>query len=317
MKFFTLMVFLLLTFGATVSVTVQASREADDCFTEPNAAPPQGSHWHYRVDRTTHRECWYLGPEDGKVRPHARPAASLARSPSKMSAQPAAQAPAQAIAADVGAAEATPAEAARVEITPVQAKTPEDNSTATLSMRWLDLPKTGASIDHGSASTRKSYADEQSTTDSEDEMPLIWPILTPAELSASGQRPEFTISFAQLGAVLAVVLGLAAVIARMISKLSAMRKPSRFDAGNRWRSASSTRRSGKQAAATVADTAAATYQAGMARRTIKATPPPSDPQGDFEASVRRLLHELQRRAHEHQRREFVKGSVVSPPRRRK
>src|SRR5260370_12340053 len=123
-------------FLAAVFVTVQASRAADDCLAEPNAAAPQGSHWYYRVDRTTHRECWYLGPEGGKVRPHVHQDASPVRShPSKMSAQSAPQTPAQAITVEAAAAEATPAEAVPVEITSGEAKTPENNSTATSSMR--------------------------------------------------------------------------------------------------------------------------------------------------------------------------------------
>src|SRR5262245_138208 len=58
---------------AAVSLTARTSiaqRAAadDECITKPNATPPQGSHWYYRLDRATRKQCWYLGPEGEKVR---------------------------------------------------------------------------------------------------------------------------------------------------------------------------------------------------------------------------------------------------------
>jgi hypothetical protein len=109
---------------AAVNVGVKPSRAADDCLAGPNAATPQGSHWYYRVDRATHRECWYLGPER---RTHAHQDASPARShPSNsntMSVQPASQTPSEARTAE--AAEAGPLAAVplTVEMASVQTKT--------------------------------------------------------------------------------------------------------------------------------------------------------------------------------------------------
>jgi len=88
---------------AAVNVTVNPSRAGDDCLAGPNTAAPQGSHWYYRLDRLTHRQCWYLGPER---RTHAHQDASPARShpPNTMGAQPAAQTPTEARTAEaVGA----------------------------------------------------------------------------------------------------------------------------------------------------------------------------------------------------------------------
>jgi hypothetical protein len=31
-----------------------------DCLASPKGAAPQGQHWHYRLERTTKRQCWYL-----------------------------------------------------------------------------------------------------------------------------------------------------------------------------------------------------------------------------------------------------------------
>src|SRR5712691_10969550 len=57
--------------GAAVAVPARSSRAeaaADDCLSEPNGAPPQGSHWYYRTDRSTSRRCWYLGPQREKAK---------------------------------------------------------------------------------------------------------------------------------------------------------------------------------------------------------------------------------------------------------
>jgi len=287
-------------FLAAVFVTAQASHAADDCLAKPNVAAPQGSHWYYRVDRTTRRECWYLGAEGGKVRLPAHQDASPARSrPSKISAQPVEQTPARAT--EVAAAEAIP-----VEITTGQAQTPEENSAAVLSVRRSDLPISTVSIGRRSESMANSYAAEQSTTDPENETPLIWPILSPAEFSAAEQPPDFPISLAQVGAVLGAVLGLAAMIGRLIFKLSAPHRPSRSHSRDRGGLTASTLRRGEQVPPTAA---AVTHQAGLARRTGKPPSRPSNPGVDIEPSVRRLLQELQRR----QRAEISNGVEGAEP----
>ena len=79
-----------------------------------NATAPQGSHWYYRVDRLSHRECWYLGPER---RTHTHQDASPARS---MSAQPASQTPTEARTAEAVGAGAEPL---TVEVEPVEDRT--------------------------------------------------------------------------------------------------------------------------------------------------------------------------------------------------
>jgi hypothetical protein len=254
---------------ATVCLTVEASRAADDCITKPNAPSPQGSHWYYRVDRATHRECWYLGAEGAKLHPRVRQAVSLVPPPApKPIAQPTAPTPAEAITAEAAPAEISAGEARAVA---------QDDATADLSMRWSALPRSAASLDRAPASMSNSYAVEQSTTDSQDDMPLIWPIMTPQDLAAAEQAPRFTM---QLAAALAAVLVLAALIVRIIVRPSAARRPDRPYARDRWGSAA---------------------QRDMARSPVKSK---SDPAADIEASVRQLLHELQRRRHEDARRDF-------------
>jgi hypothetical protein len=268
---------------AAVCLPVQASRAADDCLAKPNAPSPQGSHWYYRVDRTTHRQCWYLGAESTKVRPQVRQAASPVRPPAP---NPILQPPAQA------AVEATIAEVVPGEIEAGEAETALDAATAPLSMRWSGLPKSAASIDRTPVSMSNSYAEEQPAVDPQDDMPLIWPILTPSDLAAAERAPQFTTKLVQLGAALAAMLMLAIFIVRIIMRFSTARNPDRPHARNRWGSAATAARPREQDRMTFADAAAPAYRE-MVRRTVKATP--RDPAADIEGSVRRLLHELQRR----------------------
>ena len=105
---------------AAVNVTVTSSRADDDCLVGPNTAAPQSSHWYYRVDRLTHRECWYVGPER---RTHAHQDASRARS---MSGQPASQTPTEARTAEAVGAGPEPL---TVEVEPVEDRTAKGAAT--------------------------------------------------------------------------------------------------------------------------------------------------------------------------------------------
>gem|GEM_PF-6512376 len=257
---------------AAVIGTAKVSRAADDCLAKPNVTAPQGSHWYYRIDRTTHRQCWFLGAEGGKGQAYAvrQDSVPVRPRPSKMTAHAKPQAPAQTITADAAnegplpakavpvkpqaraqtitadatgegplpakaapvkpqapaqtiTADATgegPAKAVPVEILVGQAKPSEDNSIAGVTS-WAAIPPPTLSIDTGSAamrnssaestkgpqaeeqSTKEPQAEEQGTKDSEEEMPLIWPILSDEEFSTVARPPDSPISFALCAALAA------------------------------------------------------------------------------------------------------------------
>src|SRR3954447_13432871 len=58
---------------------------ADSCLAAPKGATPAGSHWYYRIDRVTKRQCWYLREEadtaDDKFARAAPPASAPAAAP--------------------------------------------------------------------------------------------------------------------------------------------------------------------------------------------------------------------------------------------
>lgn len=61
-----------------------ASAAAADCLASPKGVAPQGQHWHYRLERSTKRQCWYLRAEGGKdnAKDSAKPVQSAQAEPS-------------------------------------------------------------------------------------------------------------------------------------------------------------------------------------------------------------------------------------------
>lgn len=49
------------------STPPSTANAASDCLGSPKGAAPQGQHWHYRLERATKRQCWYLRAEGGKA----------------------------------------------------------------------------------------------------------------------------------------------------------------------------------------------------------------------------------------------------------
>src|SRR5258708_29356183 len=57
--------------GALASVTLVVAtkgvaRAAGTCLSGPKGAAPKGSHWYYRIDHATKRNCWYVRAEGEK-----------------------------------------------------------------------------------------------------------------------------------------------------------------------------------------------------------------------------------------------------------
>ena len=72
-----------------------ATPAADDCLSGPKDPAPNGSHWYYRIDHTTKRNCWYLKGE--KLSQNAAPNSSTAETTTQRSIADAhAELPAQA-----------------------------------------------------------------------------------------------------------------------------------------------------------------------------------------------------------------------------
>ena len=133
--------------GALASVTLVmatngAALAAETCLAGPKGAAPQGSHWHYRIDHATKRNCWYVRAEGEK------PAA--AQNSRLSQASPQAETPLQPSVADARA-EANPADigqpnaGATERVPPATSNTGQgtdapaaDSGQSPVASRWLD-----------------------------------------------------------------------------------------------------------------------------------------------------------------------------------
>jgi hypothetical protein len=167
---------------AAISLTARA---ADECVAKPSSAAPQGGHWYFRVNRSDHRHCWYVGPEGAKVHTSVR-RAEPPMPPGLISPAPLpTEGPARTKSADIDVSNETPVDFA---------------------MRWRDLQGS-----YGSVAREPSPA-----ADSEDDMPLIWPILTSADLAVASSPPPAAAKSEHMLALLAGALLCGAMIVHRV-----------------------------------------------------------------------------------------------------
>jgi hypothetical protein len=202
-KIFFVPVILVIAFAA-ISLTARstlAQLAADECVTKPSSAAPQGTHWYFRVNRSDHRHCWYVGPEGARVRAAARPA-----EPPTLSG----------LTSPVPVPTERPAKAESAEID--LGKTERAGEFAT---RWPDIQGSYDSDAREPSSPTSSHAEKRIAADSEDDMPLIWPILSPADRAVASSPPQSAAMFEHILALLAGALTFAAMLARALFKPTA------------------------------------------------------------------------------------------------
>src|SRR6266581_3872688 len=181
---------------AAISFGATTGDAADECLRGPNGTSPKGSHWYYRVDRSTGRHCWYLGSEDQKVRSVSERTSQQTR---KRVAQHSQQAQTSA-----------PEPAVRSPAPPADASRPAPSSVTT------------------------NYAQEQDQTDAQEEMPLVWPVLTAAEreaatapaprsVPATTPVPASALKSQHMVAILAGALAIAGILMALVYRLGSVR----------------------------------------------------------------------------------------------
>jgi hypothetical protein len=287
------------------SAPAAAKGATDECLAKPGATAPQGSHWYYRVNRADGRHCWYLGAEGAKVRARAREAEQQARAPSPKLLAPA-ESPAEPAVAQTTVGETKSVVADASSEPAVTGFPPESGARNPTSMSSSDVEKPGA------------------TTDLEGEMPLIWPVLSPADLTATEPAPQSRVRWEYLLAVIAGALALAAMLIGAIFNRAAARERDQDQAAAReqWQASPSVvprlriearpqleLRPQFEVRPQFADTLLAARRAGPVRNSV-AVPRrddgarwplrpielSSDPNHDVEASLQRLLQAWQRAA---------------------
>jgi hypothetical protein len=228
-----------------ISFSATTGDAADECLRGPNGPSPKGSHWYYRVDRSTGRHCWYLGAEGQRVRSVSEKTSQQTRKRVTQHAQRAeTTAPEPAVRSP-----APPA--VRSHAPPAVAET--KTVASFFSQYWASLfnggepPKIAAAAEPKLApaadasrpapsTVTSSYAQEPGQTDAQDEMPLVWPVLTEAEkaaaaaptprlvqtsvptsLPASGLKSQYMV------AILAGALAIAGILMALVYRLGSIR----------------------------------------------------------------------------------------------
>lgn len=72
----------------TAVTDLRAQAAADNCLASPKGTTPAGSHWYYRIDRATKRQCWYLREESDTATRAAPPQESSSAEAEPAPAQP-------------------------------------------------------------------------------------------------------------------------------------------------------------------------------------------------------------------------------------
>jgi hypothetical protein len=201
--------------GVTLIVAMHgAAHAADNCLSGPKGAAPKGSHWYYRIDHATKRNCWYVRAEGEK------PVSSRSSSVADVSPQP--ETPLQPAVANARA-EANPADIEQPNgVAEERAESAAaDSGQSTVASRWLD--QAGAdTIDTPTPKPADFGASINSSTPSAATAPL-------AAADARSASPSGSVS--TLFLVIVGALALAALLAGGIVRFANARRNDRQDFG--------------------------------------------------------------------------------------
>lgn len=212
--------------------SIQIAQVADSCLSAPNGATPSGSHWYYRIDRVTKRQCWYLREESEKADdkfaraapPESAPSADASRTRkfAEARAEYVAQQPrTEPVRAETRSIAAAPAPAA-VQNTE-RAAIPNVLVPAPLSsMRWSDSPTAGASARPAPLQVAAAPAAPVERQTPQVEF-LQQPTADQIAAVAAADPAKPTASFKTLLAVMAAALALAGVTVSAIVRIGRMR----------------------------------------------------------------------------------------------
>jgi hypothetical protein len=218
-----------------ISLGATTGDAADECLSGPKGTAPQGSHWYYRVERSSGRHCWYLGSEGQKVRSvsertsqqtrkrvaqHSQRTETTAPEPAVRSSAPVAIAETKTVASFFSQYWSSLFSGAE----PPKVATAEEPKFALAADASRPAPPAATT----------NYAQEQDHADAQDEMPLVWPVLTAAEKEAA-TAPATTsvptttsvsvpaLKSQHMVAILAGALAIAGILMALVYRLGSIR----------------------------------------------------------------------------------------------
>jgi hypothetical protein len=237
---------------------------ADSCLSAPKGATPSGSHWYYRIDRVTKRQCWYLREEsdtaDDKFA-RAAPPASAPASAAEESAPPQQRTITRKSIADARAEwisqqpRAEPNPPAKVERTVAAAPAPavQNSPRAAMpnvlapaplsSMRWNDAPTTRSLANPADLRVAAANPPAGQPPQAEEVQQPAVDQVAPTAADAAPAKP--TASLQKLLLVMAAALALAGLTVSAIVRIGRMRARRAIRRKRRamWDSAKTKRRS--------------------------------------------------------------------------
>ena len=227
-----------------------AQAPADSCLAAPKGATPSGSHWYYRIDRTTKRQCWYLREESDKAddkfaRAAAPPASAPApppavaepapeQAPTTISRKSIADARAEWISQQARTEPNPPARAEPQTVGAAPAPAVQNSPHAAMpnvlapaplsSMRWNDTPAASASSNSAPLQTAAAAAPpaDQPLPQAEEVQQPAADQITPAAAEPVTAKPP-TASLQMLLLVIAAALALAGITVSAIVRIGRMR----------------------------------------------------------------------------------------------
>lgn len=232
----------------SAEAAIQAPQTAtDSCLSAPSGATPPGSHWYYRLDRVTKRQCWYLREEsdsaDDKFARAAPPAsapatASTTDEPAPQQRNIARRSVSDARAEWVAQPRADVSPTARVERTaataapapivePNNARPAMPNVLAPAplsSVRWNDAPTTRASVnptDNIKLAAATPPAAQLAQAEAVQQQPMADQAVPAATMDTAAAKP--TASLQKLLVVMAAALALAGLIVSAIVRIGRLR----------------------------------------------------------------------------------------------
>jgi hypothetical protein len=227
-QFISALVATLLAGASFTAVAENGTESADSCLSAPNGTAPAGSHWYYRLDRSTKRKCWYVR---GEINKPARVASAQ-----KESAPPAEAAnpqPAAAISPSVAdaRAELTASQAnARQKLATVSDSAPSNvgspGSDSPVSTRWLDQSSMASSGGTKVASNDTAASPPEETQ--AEPQPTAPPAAGTAHATVEKQSTS-TLLF-----IMAGTLALAGMVGGVIFRLNRASAPP-YEIDNEWR----------------------------------------------------------------------------------
>jgi hypothetical protein len=215
----------------TSTESADSSKVADTCLSAPKGTAPAGSHWYYRLDRSSKRKCWYVRDETSKT---AKAAPAQQESPP----------PAEAASPPQPAASMSPSVAdARAELTSPQADTKQKPASAfgnalstvsspgsgsLVSERWLDqssMASPGSKLAANDAAASPPEEPEAASQPTPPPAPAATAHSTVEKQSTSTQTLLF---------IMAGTLALAGLVGGLIFRLNRAGTPP-YEVANEWR----------------------------------------------------------------------------------